>query len=224
MRGGRMLDLEAYTCTYDLLSFIPSLSEPGLTVKDEIFDFNERIKTHARCRLVEAGHKLDVTSPGFRWRDRRDLIKLLFRSEDSLGICRIEDCFALAFFRTNFWFLWCTTFAFQPWHSAAEFRRYLLRFLHEFPRIHTLSGVYRTPYNQYDSIVRPLVKWLEDQGVAFELSCRVTGLDLKPVGGRITVERIRYTREGEPAVIPVTEDDRVFATLGSITADSRSAR
>jgi oleate hydratase len=99
-----------------------------------------------------------------------------------------------------------------------------LRFLHEFPRIDTPSGVYRTPYNQYDSIVRPLVKWLGDQGVAFEMSCRATGLDLKPVGGEITVERIRYTREGEPAVIPVTEDDRVFATLGSITADSRSAR
>jgi oleate hydratase len=221
MREGRMLDLEAYTCTYDLLSFVPSLAEPSVSVKDEVFEFNRRIKTHARCRLVEKGHKLDVTSPGFRWRDRLDLLKLLFRSEESLGTCRIEDCFSPAFFRTNFWFLWCTTFAFQPWHSAAEFRRYLLRFLHEFPRIDTLSGVYRTPYNQYDSIVRPVVKWLGDQGVAFEMSCRVTALDLKPVGGETTVERIRYTREGEPAEVPVTEDDRVFVTLGSMTADSR---
>src|SRR5262245_66077709 len=37
MRGGRMLDLEAYTCTYDLLSSIPSMAEPGITVKDEVF-------------------------------------------------------------------------------------------------------------------------------------------------------------------------------------------
>jgi oleate hydratase len=146
MRGGRMLDLEAYTCTYDLLSFIPSLSAPGVTVKDEIFDFNQRIKTCAKCRLLEKGHKLDVTSPGFSWWDRFDLVKILLRSEDALGNRRIKDCFAPAFFQTNFWFMWCTTFAFQPWHSAAEFRRYLLRFMHEFPRIHTLSGVYRTPY------------------------------------------------------------------------------
>jgi oleate hydratase len=221
MRGGRMLDREAYTCTYDLLSFIPSLSEPGVTVKEEIFEFNRRIKTHARCRLVEKGHKLDVTSPGFTRRDRLDLIKLLFRSEDSLGTHRIEDCFAPDFFQTNFWFLWCTTFAFQPWHSAVEFRRYLLRFLHEFPRIHTLSGVYRTPYNQYDSIVRPLVRWLEAQGVTFERNCRVTGLDLKPADGAITVEGIRSAREGLEAAIPVAEVDRVFVTLGCMTADSR---
>jgi oleate hydratase len=221
MRGGRMLDLEAYICTYDLLSFIPTLSDPDITVKDEIFEFNRRIRTDARCRLLEKGHKLDVTSPGFSWRDRLDLIHLLVRSEDSLGTCRIEDCFAPAFFRTNFWFLWCTTFAFQTWHSAAEFRRYLLRFVHEFPRIHTLSGVYRTPLNQYDSIVRPLVKWLGGRGVAFEMGCCVTGLDLKPVEGEITVERIRYTRGGGSAEIPVLEDDRVFVTLGSMTADSR---
>jgi oleate hydratase len=112
MRGGRMFDLEAYTCTYDLLSFIPSPSDPDISVKDEIFEFNRRIRTDARCRLLEKGHKLDVTSPGFSWRDRLDLIKLLLRSEDSLGARRIQDCFAPAFFRTNFWFLWCTTFAF----------------------------------------------------------------------------------------------------------------
>jgi oleate hydratase len=93
--------------------------------------------------------------------------------------------------------------------------------MHEFPRIDTLSGVYRTPYNQYDSIVRPLAKWLQEQGVAFEMNCRVTGIDIKPAGGEITVERIRYTREGEPAEIPVGGDDHVFVTLGSMTADSR---
>jgi len=70
--------------------------------------------------------------------------------------------------------MWCTTFAFQPWHSAVEFKRYLHRFIHEFPRINTLEGVRRTPYNQYDSLVLPILKWLESQGVNFELKCEVT--------------------------------------------------
>jgi oleate hydratase len=91
MRGGRKLDLEAYTYTYDLLSFVPSLAGAGRTVKDAVFDFNRRIKTHARCRPVEKGRKLDVSSPGFRWRDRLDLIKLPFRSEDSLGTWGCEN-------------------------------------------------------------------------------------------------------------------------------------
>ena len=58
-------------------------------------------------------------------------------------------------------------FVFQPWHSLVEFKRYLLRFLHEFWRIDTLAGVDRTPYNQYDSIVLPLLTWLQGQGVEF---------------------------------------------------------
>ena len=61
--------------------------------------------------------------------------------------------------------MWCTTFAFQPWHSAVEFKRYLHRFIHEFPRINTLlGGVRRTLHNQYDSLVLPILKWSEPRG------------------------------------------------------------
>ena len=36
IRGGRMFTYEAYTCTFDLLSFIPSLAAiPEKTVSDE---------------------------------------------------------------------------------------------------------------------------------------------------------------------------------------------
>jgi oleate hydratase len=143
-----MFDEEAYTCTYDLLSFIPALSDPNKTVKEEMFDFNQKITSSSKSRLVAHGEKVDVSSPGFSLRDRIDLIKLLALPEDAIGTRRIEDYFAPSFFTTNFWFMWCTTFAFQPWHSAIEFKRYLLRFVQEFPRINTLAGVRRTPYNQ----------------------------------------------------------------------------
>ena len=69
--------------------------------------------------------------------------------------------------------MWSTTFAFQPWHSAVEFKRYLLRFLLEFSRIDTLSGVKRTVYNQYDSMVRPLQAWLAAKGVRMVVDCTV---------------------------------------------------
>src|SRR6266568_7775909 len=34
IRGGRMFTEEAYTCTFDLLSFIPSLTDANRSVKD----------------------------------------------------------------------------------------------------------------------------------------------------------------------------------------------
>ncbi|MDR3367592.1 oleate hydratase [Rhodoferax sp.] len=53
-----------------------------------------------------------------------------------------------------------TVFAFQPWHRAVEFWRYLHRFLLEILRIETLAGVKSTIYNQCDSLVVPLQSWL----------------------------------------------------------------
>ena len=95
-----------------------------------------------------------------------------------IGNSSIADQFAL-FLWTNFWLMWCTTFAFQPWHSAVEFKRYLLRFTHMVAGFNQLHGIMRTVYNQYDSMVRPLQKWLAERGVQFELNVRVTDLVLR---------------------------------------------
>jgi oleate hydratase len=104
MRGGRMFDEEAYTCTYDLLSFIPQTEDPAKSVKEGMFEFNEKVTSHSLCRLVENGKKVDVSSMGFSMRDRLDLIKILMLSEDSLGISKIDDHFEGSFFTTNFIF------------------------------------------------------------------------------------------------------------------------
>ncbi len=218
MRGGRMFDEEAYTSMYDLLASIPSLRDPEKTVKQEMFEFNQKMWTHSNSRLVEHGKRVDVSSPGFSQRDRLDLIKIMLVSEESLATRRIEECFAPSFFETNFWSMWCTTFAFQPWHSAVEFKRYLHRFLHEFPRISTLAGVRRTPYNQHDSIVLPVVQWLTDQGVHFEMNCQVIDLDFLPSEREKTVERMHLLRDGQHEEIAITPDDLVFVTNGSMTA------
>jgi len=220
MRGGRMFDEEAYSCTFDLLSFIPSLNDSGKSVMAEFREFNETFRSHSRSRLVANGRKVDVSTHGFTNRDRLDLIELMIRTEISLGARRIDECFQPSFFETNFWFMWCTTFAFQPWHSAVEFKRYMLRFIQEFPRIETLAGVRRTPYNEYDSIVRPLVKWLASQGVRIELNCRVTDLAFVRNGDTMFVERLDSIRDGEPVRMAVAANDLVFVTLGSMTAGS----
>ena len=220
IRGDRMMNTPAYTCTYDLLGGVPSLTDPARTVLDEIQEFNRTITTHSRARLVERGQRLDLTSPGFNWRDRYDLLAVMARSERSLGTLRIDECFTPRFFETTFWYLWCTTFAFEPWHSAVEFKRYLHRFIHEFAQINTLAGVARTPYNQYDSIVAPLLEWLRARGVRLDAGCRVTDLDLDISGRAKTVRQIHCVRAGVPDQIPVRDTDAVLVTLGSMTDSS----
>jgi oleate hydratase len=117
--------------------------------------------------------------------------------------------------------MWRTTFAFQKWHSAAELRRYFLRFVQEFPRIHTLAGVRRTKYNQYDSLVVPLQRWLLAQGVDVRFGTRVTDADFatSPDNGRRATALHVETKHG-PSTLALGENDLAFFTLGSITSDA----
>ena len=53
------------------------------------------------------------------------------------------------------------------------------RMIFEFSRIETLEGVTRTPYNQYESVILPIQKWLESHGVDFSIRATVTDIDFK---------------------------------------------
>ncbi len=219
IRGRRMFNF-SYVCTYELLSFIPSLADGAKTVRDELVAFNERVKTFAKARLIVNGEKVDVSSMGFGAKDRHDLFQIISFSEGSLGGKRIDECFRPSFFETNFWYMWATMFGFQPWHSAAEFKRYIHRFVHEFPRVNSLAGFDRTPYNQYESIILPIESWLKRQGVAFEKNAQVTDLNFGSLTNATTVEHLHYVANGETRDIPIGANDLVFVTNGSMTAAS----
>jgi oleate hydratase len=218
LRGGRMMTTDNYECTWDLYKSIPSLNKQGKTVFDETVEFNEKHKSHSMARLVDNRRaKVPVTSMGFSMKDRIELLTLSQADEDTLAASCITDWLSPGFFETGFWYMWSTTFAFQPWHSAVEFKRYLLRFMLEFSRIETLAGVKRTIYNQYDSLVLPLQRWLEAQGVLLVADCKVTDLDHKTVDGKFIVTGIHCLRQDNAEVIAVNDDDLVFMQNGSMT-------
>ena len=218
VRGGRMLEGK-YQCTYDLFSSIPTLDKTQ-TVTQETLQWNEVLKTQSKSRLVRGGQRIDTPELGLGERHILDIERLAIEPEAMLGDSRIQDQFDEDFFQTNFWFMWCTTFAFQPWHSAVEFKRYLVRFVHMVDGFNQLKGIMRTVYNQYDSFVRPLVAWLEERGVRFETNTTVTDLGVAEDAQGRRVDRLVGTRRGEPLDLAVAPDDLVFVTLGSMTEAS----
>ena len=218
LRGGRMLESK-YLCTFDLFSSIPALEGDG-TVTQEIFAWNETMKTSSKSRLFRDGHR--QTAPAFGLSERHILTieRLALEPEALLGASSIADQFEPAFFKTDFWFMWCTTFAFQPWHSAVEFKRYLVRFAHMVSGFERLEGIMRTVYNQYDSLVLPLRKWLEERGVKFRLNTRVTDISFADHDGEKAVSGIIYEHNGKSGEVAVRPGDYVVVTLGSITEAS----
>ena len=222
-RGGRMFTEETYVCLWDVLQSVPSLDDPARSVKDQMWAFNEAWRGDAHARLIDRHHRvLDAKNLGFNFHDRLELMRFLATPERSLGTQRIEDRFSPHFFETNFWTMWRTTFAFQNWHGAIELKRYMLRFLQEFPRIHTLAGVRRSALNQYDEVVRPTEKWLAEQGVVFEHGTKVTDMDFVEQADERRVEALHCTRDGRSFTYALGRDDYAFITIGSMTADSRN--
>ncbi len=219
-RGGREME-EHYECTWDLFSMVPSLEEPNRTVLDEFKELNDIDPNYSKCRVIaNRGEKLDFSTLGLQKNHVKQLTKLFLLTEESLGATTVEEFFDESFFQTDMWLYWRTMFAFETWHSVVEMKRYMHRFIHLMPGMSQMKGLVFTKYNQYDSMILPLEKWLKSMGVNFDLKTQVTDLDIEISGKTKTVTAIHLIRENKEEVIKVSEDDLVFFTNGSMTENS----
>lgn len=220
MRGIRMFEEETFTCTYDLMSNVPSLTAPGKTLREEFVEFNTKNKCYSKSRLLKNHEAIDGRPLRLNIKDRINLFTILFKKESTLDDLEIKEYFTSSFFRSNFWYEFCTIFAFQPWHSLIEFRRYFIRFIQSFPNIDTLETIEIAPYNQYESLILPIIDYLKKKGVEFVAKTKVNNLGFKNEENRKTVERIYFEKDNKKGEIVVLKNDCVFATLGSIVANS----
>ncbi len=222
VRGGGMHEAHD-VCCWDLLSRIPSYDDPDVSVSDECFEFNQRFVANAQARLLEDGQKIDVSTFGLAFKDKLQLFKLTFVSEESLGNKSIQDWFQPTFFTTNFWHIWAAMFAFQKWSALAEMRRYMRRFIHLVDGLPRLGGVMRTKYNQYHSVIVPLQRYLQANGVHFNMHTQVVDIDfefdtdLETYGKKTATSLTIIDSNGLKDFIFLEANDYVLITNGSIT-------
>lgn len=230
-RGGRMLNYRTYVDLMDLLDRIPSVTEPGMTAAEDTRDFDSKHRTFDKARLMQGGKGIiDGHKLGLNNLDRMLLTRLIMLPDDKeeeLDNVSIAEYFKddPHMFQTNFWYMWETTFAFRVESSAQELRRYMHQMIYEFTQIEHLVGVNRTRYNQFESIMLPLIKYLEGQGCKFVMNSRVEAFDFKETSmqDEITVTGLEIldTATNEKKHVTIDSDTAVFFTNGSIT-DSAS--
>lgn len=216
IRGWRMFDPETYECTWDLLDTVPSFENPDISVKTEIERFHDTHELQTIGRLLDNGNSIDGSHFELDDQLRQSLIGLLVTPETQLRGKRIHDWFEEPFFETNFWIHWSTTFGFSPSLGLVEFRRSLYRFFHKVPRLHTLTDMYQTPYNQFDSLILPIKRLLDKHNVTFHYGCEVTDLDIVSGPNGKTVERIHYDNGTSAKQVSIDPTDLVFVTNGSM--------
>ena len=222
MRGGREMD-NHFEIMWDVFRDVPSLETPGISVLDEYYRLNKRDPNYSLCRATVNRGEDAHTDKEFRL-DKESalaLSKLFITPEKDLEDKKISDVLPESFWDTNFWLYWQTMFAFQKWSSALEMKRYLCRYVHHIDGLPDFSALRFTKLNQYESLILPLVKYLESHGVRIEYGMDVQNVVFESVGGKKTAKQIVYKKDGKEQTIDLVEDDLVFITNGCCTDTSR---
>ena len=98
-------------------------------------------------------------------------------------------------------------FAFENWHSALEMKRYIKRYIHHIGGLPDFTALRFTKYNQYESMILPMVKYLENAGVVFHYNTKVVNVEFDVTSDRKQATRIEVETEGETRFVDLTEDD-----------------
>lgn len=221
IRGGREME-NHFECLWDLFRSIPSLEVENATVLDEFYWLNKDDPNYSLERAILNRGESAHTDGKFTLTDTasKEIIKLFFTPEEALEDMKITDVFSEDFFNSNFWLYWQTMFAFEPWHSAMEMRRYIARFIHHIGGLPDFSALKFTKYNQYESLALPLVEYLKSHGVTIQYDTKVTNVEFEIKKDKKVAKKLLYVENGTEKVINLTENDLVFITNGSNTESS----
>ena len=218
IRGGREMEPHFETL-WDLFRSIPSLENPDASVLDEFYWLNKKDPSYSHGRVIQEQGKELPTEGDLTLTPKavQELLDLVMTPEKDLDGKKINEVFSEDFLNSNFWLYWSTMFAFEPWASAMEMRRYLMRFCHHIDSLSNLSSLRFTKYNQYESLIQPMVKFLEDKGVQFTYNTHVENIQVDTSSDSKVATEIDMTTDGKDNSIKLTENDLVFVTNGSIT-------
>ncbi|OCB48518.1 oleate hydratase [Mycobacterium vulneris] len=221
IRGGREME-DHMECLWDLFRTIPSLEIEGASVLDEFYWLNKDDPNYSLCRATENRGQDAHTDNKFALnaKAQKDIVKVFLATREELENKRIDEVFGKDFLESNFWLYWRTMFAFEEWHSALEMKLYIHRFIHHIKGLPDLSALKFTKYNQYESLVLPMYKWLLDQGVTFHFDTEVTDIDFDISPDRKQATRIHWIKDGEPGGVDLGPNDLVLTTIGSLTENS----
>lgn len=221
MRGGREMD-NHFEVMWDMFRDVPSLENPEVSVLDEYYWLNKHDPNYSLCRAsVNRGEDAHTDKKfGLDKESAMALSQLFITPEKALEGKKISDVLPDSFWSTNFWLYWQTMFAFQRWSSALEMKRYLCRYVHHIDGLPDFSALRFTKYNQYESLIMPLVKYLENHGVTIEYGMDVKNVIIDTVGDKKIARQIVFIKDGKEQTIDLVEDDLVFITNGCCTDTS----
>ena len=221
MRGGREMD-NHFEVMWDLLGSIPSIEKDGVTVLDEYYWLNKRDPNFSLCRATVNRGEDAHTDGKFGLSDKAamEIMRLFFTPDEELYDKKITEYFDDEVLCSNFWLYWRTMFAFENWHSALEMKLYIKRFIHHVGGLPDFSALRFTRYNQYESMILPMISYLEKHEAVFHYDTKVVDVEFDCRGGRKQATRLEILEGEERKSLFLSENDLLFITIGGCVENS----
>ncbi len=221
MRGGREMD-NHFECMWDLFRSIPSIETEGVSVLDEYYWLNKDDPNYSLCRATANRGEDAHTDGKFSISDKGalEIMKLFFTPDEDLQDVAIDEVFSSEVLDSNFWLYWRSMFAFENWHSALEMKLYIRRFIHHIGGLPDFSALRFTRYNQYESMILPMVKYLQVHDVSFHYGVKVDNVLFDCIDEKKKAVAIKIEIDGMKDSIKLAESDFVFITNGGCVENS----
>lgn len=221
-RGGREMG-HHFEVLWDLFSVIPSREDPEMSILDYLYYTNLDDPNFSNCRVTKnCGERYDNGKFNLSKDVIEEIIRLILTLDNKLQDVSVEEILSKDFLESDFWTYYRTMFAFENWHSALELKLYINRFIHHVGGLPNLSALQFTRFDQYESIVVPMINWLKDLGVKTQYNTEVCDIefDLKDDKKVATKIVASDSKTGEDKSISLTENDLLFVTTGSLVEAS----
>lgn len=221
MRGGREMD-NHFECMWDLFHSIPSIETEGVSVLDEYYRLNKKDPNYSLMRATVNRGEDAHTDGKFGLSDKgaMEIMHLFFTPDEKLYNKRIDEIFDKEVLDSNFWLYWRTMFAFENWHSALEMKLYIQRYIHHIGGLPDFKALRFTKYNQYESMILPMIEYLKKFNVQFHYSTQVVNVEFEILNGKKAAKRILCLHEGKEESIDLSDNDMVYITNGGCVENS----
>lgn len=202
---------------------IPSSEDPEMSILDYLYYINLDDPNFSNCRVTKnCGERYDNGEFNLSKDVIKEIVHLVLTPDEKLQGVSVEEILSDDFLESDFWTYYRTMFAFENWHSALELKLYINRFIHHVGGLPNLSALQFTRYDQYESIVVPIMDWLKDLGVRTKYNTEVCDVEFDISQDKKIATKIiaRDSKTGDDKSILLTENDLLFITTGSLVEAS----
>lgn len=213
----KILSLRNHANLMNMLSGLPSVNIPGITVKEEITNYMNANPVNETTRLIDKNGIKIAGKYGLSKSVLKSIRLLMLDKDSDISDIAIDEYFSDVpdFFKSELWILVSTSYMLTRKSSSLELKHILNCISGEIPELYSMKNTVRAQLNLQETVIDALEQYLASHNVNFATHCRVLDVDFEEHTNRI--QALHLNDNGTAKTFYLNKNDLCFITNGSIS-------